>query len=90
MTIDEMKAWTATVSPQEAAERLGLQVSTLANWRWCGRGPRFLRVGRRVRYRLADLTAWMELQARPPIPNPTPAPSGGDEVAQRPSVSRKQ
>jgi excisionase family DNA binding protein len=64
MTMEELNTWTTTVSPAEAARRLGLKEGTLANWRWQRRGPRFLRVGRRVRYRLADIAAWIEAQTR--------------------------
>lgn len=44
----------------QAAERLGLAVKTLRNWRVSGRGPRFIRLGRAVRYAVADLDAFIE------------------------------
>lgn len=55
---------TTTINPQEAARRLGVEPSTLANWRWNGRGPRYIRVGGRIRYRLMDLAHWLDSQAR--------------------------
>ena len=33
---------------------------TLQKWRVEGRGPRFLKVGRRVFYRRSDIEAWLE------------------------------
>jgi excisionase family DNA binding protein len=48
------------LTPGEVATRLGIPVSTLANWRSARLGPEFLRVGRHVRYRPADLEAWIE------------------------------
>jgi hypothetical protein len=33
---------------------------TLRNMRSEGRGPRFLRVGKAIRYRRADVVAWLE------------------------------
>lgn len=33
--------------------------STLAHWRSEGRGPAFLKIGRRVAYSGADLNAWL-------------------------------
>ena len=39
----------------EAAERLGLSVATLRQWRYRGRGPNFVRFGRAVRYLPSDL-----------------------------------
>jgi excisionase family DNA binding protein len=53
-----------TVGPEEAAKRLGVTARTLANWRWQGRGPRFVRVGRKIRFRLSDLAAWLDTQTR--------------------------
>jgi excisionase family DNA binding protein len=39
----------------QAAEQLGLSVATLRAWRHRGKGPRFVRFGRAVRYLRADL-----------------------------------
>lgn len=47
-----------------AAEFLGLSHRTLQRWRVDGAGPRFYKLGRAVRYRLDDLQAWAEEQAR--------------------------
>lgn len=45
----------------EAAEMLGLAPQTLANWASMGKGPRRVIVGSRsTRYRLSDLTAYVE------------------------------
>jgi excisionase family DNA binding protein len=44
----------------EAARYLNFEVSTLEQWRWNGRGPRFVKIGRYVRYRLSDLDAFLE------------------------------
>ena len=62
--LDQLDARATTVSPVEAAERLGVERSTLDNWRWKGGGPRYLKVGGRVRYRLADLADWLDAQSR--------------------------
>jgi predicted DNA-binding transcriptional regulator AlpA len=43
----------------DAAAYLGLQVSTLHKWRNTGRGPRFIKMGGAIRYRLADLDAFI-------------------------------
>jgi helix-turn-helix protein len=50
------------MSPIDVSRYLGVPPGTLANWRYLGRGPAFLRVGRHVRYRAADVTAWVEDQ----------------------------
>jgi excisionase family DNA binding protein len=43
-----------------AARYVGLSTSTLAKMRLSGNGPAFLKLGRRVLYRRADLDAWLE------------------------------
>lgn len=40
----------------QAAEVLGVSPGTLENWRAEGKGPKFRRIGRLVRYRRGDLT----------------------------------
>lgn len=49
------------VTTDEAAKRLGLSPYTLRRKRNEGTGPRFVRLGARggIRYRLADLAAWL-------------------------------
>lgn len=47
------------MNSDEAAKKLGLSNSTLAKMRVYGRGPQYLKLGRRVVYSLADLEAWL-------------------------------
>ncbi|QWV97455.1 helix-turn-helix domain-containing protein [Geomonas nitrogeniifigens] len=54
-----MAALTTLLTTQEAAEILRVKESTLEQWRWQGRGPQFVKLGRLVRYRLADLEAYL-------------------------------
>lgn len=44
------------LSPAELAARLGLSEKTLANWRALGQGPRWIRIGRSIRYPLEHVT----------------------------------
>jgi excisionase family DNA binding protein len=46
--------------PEQVAEMLGVPIGTLANWRYQGRGPAFVKVGRHVRYRRSDVAGWIE------------------------------
>jgi predicted DNA-binding transcriptional regulator AlpA len=39
---------------------LGIPIGTLANWRYQGRGPALVKVGRHVRYRRSDVAGWIE------------------------------
>ena len=47
----------------EVATYLGVPVQTMRVWRVKGVGPRGIRVGKHVRYRWADVDAWIESQA---------------------------
>jgi len=51
-----------SVKSTVAAEMLGLSRGTLANWRAEGRGPRYIKLGRDVLYRVSDLEAWLDAQ----------------------------
>jgi predicted DNA-binding transcriptional regulator AlpA len=41
------------------AEMLGVSVATVRRWRLFKTGPRFLKVGVLVRYRLSDVEHWL-------------------------------
>lgn len=48
-----------TVDTKGAAARLGISPRTLEGQRVYGGGPPFVRLGRTIRYRVADLDAFM-------------------------------
>lgn len=50
----------ALVTPKQAAKILACSVQWLALLRMRGQGPAYVRHGRYVRYRLADLERWAE------------------------------
>lgn len=50
----------ALLSAEAAARYLAIATQTLANWRSVGRGPRYVRVGRVIRYRIQDIESWLE------------------------------
>ncbi len=52
-----------TLTETEVAEMLRCTKAALRKWRREGRGPRFIRVGRLVRYRLADVEEFLESNA---------------------------
>ncbi len=47
------------MTPQEVADMLQVPLLTLQTWRANRNGPRGHRVGRHVRYRRADVEAWL-------------------------------
>ena len=44
----------------EAADYLAIGVGSVNYWRHKKTGPRFIRVGRQVRYRRSDLDTWLD------------------------------
>lgn len=44
------------------ATYLGKPVKTLQQWRWKREGPAYIKVGRAVRYRRADVERWLDEQ----------------------------
>jgi predicted DNA-binding transcriptional regulator AlpA len=52
---------------RQAAHLLRLSVRTLERHRVAGTGPRFVRLGRLVRYRAVDLADWVDGGLPPPI-----------------------
>lgn len=43
---------------KEVSDREKVPVATLAQWGSLGKGPKYAKFGRHVRYRLADVIAW--------------------------------
>ena len=48
------------LTTREAARYLGLSTSTLNKWRCYGFGPKYLKLGRAVRYRQEELDRYLE------------------------------
>jgi predicted DNA-binding transcriptional regulator AlpA len=51
---------TTLKSVEETATALSLSVATLNKWRVQGRGPQFVRLGRRVAYRPEDIETFIK------------------------------
>lgn len=56
------------LTPEEVAQYLRISQKTLANWRCADRGPRYLRIGRDIRYPENALVDWLE-QGVPMVPS---------------------
>ncbi len=52
------------ITPEALAERWNLTIATLSQWRWNGRGPHYLKIGRRILYRLQDVEDFEECKLR--------------------------
>ena len=49
------------LTAKQAARYLSISTKWLANQRWQGTGPKFIRVGGAVRYRASDLDQFLEV-----------------------------
>ena len=48
------------MTTNDAALRLGLSKSTLAKMRLSGKGPKYIKLGRRVGYLQSDIDQWIQ------------------------------
>lgn len=56
-TTDKLPAY---LRPAEAADIARTTIATLASWRCRNQGPAFVKRGKSVLYKTADLLAWLE------------------------------
>jgi hypothetical protein len=47
------------LTPEQLSLRLAVPIATLAFWRATNQGPRFLKIGRHVRYDTKDVNYWL-------------------------------
>jgi len=52
------------LTPEDLAARWNVTPATLSQWRWNGRGPRFFKMNKGVRYRLQDVERFEEQNIR--------------------------
>ena len=52
------------LTPEQTADLLQIQPATLARWRWAGGGPRFVKIGGRVRYAESDIAPFIQAGVR--------------------------
>ena len=52
------------IPPEQAAEYLCVSVVPRRKWRWEGKGPKFLKLGRKVVYREQDIHDWIDGRVR--------------------------
>ncbi len=78
----QMSDTTRALTEREVAALLGLSVATLRAWRHRGKGPRFLRLGRSVRYLPADVADFVRASAVDTTP--VSSSDGGSELGELP------
>jgi predicted DNA-binding transcriptional regulator AlpA len=52
------------LAAREVAPQLGVSEGNLAQWRYNGTGPKFVKLGRLVRYRQSDVQAFIDANTR--------------------------
>ena len=53
------------LSPQELADYLNISVRSVYAWNHAQTGPRPIKVGKHVRYRLSDVETWLDSNTGP-------------------------
>jgi predicted DNA-binding transcriptional regulator AlpA len=56
------------LTQDELAAELRIAGKTLENWRYLGRGPKYAKIGSRIRYRRADVDRWLKSRTRGGMP----------------------
>jgi excisionase family DNA binding protein len=54
-------------SGAEVARVLGIPEKTLTQWRSDGKGPKYMKVGRYVRYRWSEVDRWLTTRETDPV-----------------------
>ncbi len=52
------------MKPTDLSAQIETSPAVLANWRYLGIGPKFIKLGRSVRYRVSDVETWLDEQTR--------------------------
>ena len=53
------EAATELLTPGQQSRKLTVPTATLAFWRTTNQGPKFLKIGRHVRYNIQDVNDWL-------------------------------
>jgi predicted DNA-binding transcriptional regulator AlpA len=48
------------LNEHQVSSMTGLSLGSLRNWRWLGKGPVYVKIGRSVRYKESDILEFME------------------------------
>ena len=57
------------LSVPDLAEYLGVPVQTIYDWRLRGEGPRAYRFGKRIKFAVSDVRAWVDCHRVPDAPD---------------------
>lgn len=68
------------INQMELAVRWRISHRTLERWRWTGEGPKYLKVGGRVVYRVADIEAYEQTLVRTSTPGSSRHQAEGSQL----------
>lgn len=63
MPVVAARAETLATTEEVATFLKDIPKHTLEQWRSQGKGPKYIKVGRHVRYRWSDVNAWLDAQS---------------------------
>ena len=63
------------MNQDDLAERWNISPRTLERWRWVGQGPRYIKIGGRVVYRVEEVEAFEAQQTRDSTSQASPTPA---------------
>lgn len=72
---------------KKLAERWDVSPRTLQQWRWQGRGPRFMKIGGAVIYRLDDVEAYERENLHQNTSGPLPSDVAGTAAVTMPATA---
>lgn len=52
------------LTPEDLLTRWEVPLTTLSQWRWNGKGPKYIKLGRHILYRLPDVERFEEKKLR--------------------------
>lgn len=64
-----LEVWTVddeVFDTEEVAGYIKIPAKTLEQWRYLGKGPAYIKVGKHVRYRASAVNAWLDSQSKTP------------------------
>jgi hypothetical protein len=73
--LEDLPVTTKHLNQIELSRRWSISPRTLERWRWLHQGPRYLKIGGRIVYRLDDIEAYEAAQVHAPIASSASAPS---------------
>ena len=63
------------MNQDDLAERWSISPRTLERWRWIGQGPRYIKIGGRVVYRVEEVEAFEAQHTRDSTSQTSPTPA---------------